>query len=128
VSVAIALLVVWLASAGVYRWLALRAVDVHLSPRAGQAEAVPPSGEVVLLRPLRGAGRWLESCLESLWSAAILSHARVVLGVADPRDPALPIVRRGLASARRPPTEVRVGPGPAGVNRKMANLIQMTEG
>jgi len=128
VSAAIACLLAWLAAASVYRWLALRAVDAHLKPRASKAEAVPPSGEVVLLRPLRGAGRWLESCLESLWSAASLSHTRVVLGVADPRDPALPIVRRGLAAAKRPPTQVRIGPGPAGVNRKMANLIQMTEG
>lgn len=127
-SAAIVFFAVWLAAAGVYRWLALRAVDAHLGPRASRAEAIPPSGEVVLLRPLRGVGQWLESCLESLWSAADLSRTRVVLGATDPRDPALRIVREALAAEKRPPTEVRVAPGPAGLNRKMANLVQMSEG
>jgi len=128
VSAAIAFLVAWLAAAGVYRWLALRAVEAHLKPRASQAEAVPPGGEVVLLRPLRGAGPWLESCLESLWSAASLSQTRVVLGLTDPRDPARRIVEEAIAAETRPPTHLRIAPGPAALNRKMANLIQMTEG
>jgi len=127
-SAAIAFLVTWLVAAGVYRWLALRAVEAKLKPRASRAEAVPPSGEVVLLRPLRGAGQWLESCLESLWNAADLSRTRVVVGATDPLDPALRIVREALAAEHRPPTQVLVAPGPAGLNRKMANLIQMSEG
>jgi ceramide glucosyltransferase len=127
-SVVIALLALWLAAAGVYRWLALRAVGARLKPRTGQAEAVPPAGEVVLLRPLRGVGPWLESCLESLWTAATLSHTPVVLGLADPGDPARKIVQEALAAAERPPTQLRIAPGPSGLNRKMANLIQMSEG
>ena len=127
-SVAVALLLAWLAAAGVYRWLALRAIDAHLKPRASEAEAVPPDGEVALLRPLRGAGQWLESCLESLWSAASLSQTRVVLGLTDPRDPARGIVEKAIVAAKRPPTQLRIAPGPVALNRKMANLIQMTEG
>jgi len=128
VSVAVVLLVAWVAAAGVYRWLALRAVDAYLKPRESQAEAVPPSGEVVLLRPLRGAGEWLESCLDSLWSAASSTRTLVVLGLTDPRDPARSIVQKAMATTERPPTQLRIGPGPTGLNRKMANLIQMTEG
>ena len=74
------------------------------------------------------AGQWLEGCLESLWRAAEVSHSRVVLGLTDPRDPALEVVQEALAGVERPPTELRIDPGPAGLNRKMANLIQMTEG
>ena len=127
-SAALVLFATWLAAAGVYRWLALRAVEAHLKPRSSQAEAVPPGGEVVLLRPLRGVGQWFESCLESLWSAASLSQTRVVLGLTDPRDPARRIVEEAIAAAKRPPTQLRIAPGPAALNRKMANLIQMTEG
>ena len=121
-------LVIWLASAAVYRWLATRFVGALLESRGIGGEGVPPSGEVILLRPLRGAGRWLESCLESLWRAAERSHSPVVLGLTDPRDPAREAVQRAMAVAARPPTRLRIDPGPAGLNRKMANLIQMTEG
>jgi ceramide glucosyltransferase len=121
-------LMIWLAAAAVYRWLALRFLGALLESRASDGEGVPPSGEVVLLRPLRDAGQWLESCLESLWNAAELSHSRVVLGLTDPRDPARNVVQEALAGAERPPTQLRIDPGPAGLNRKMANLIQMTDG
>jgi ceramide glucosyltransferase len=128
VSAALGLLAAWLVAAGVYRWLALRAIDARLSPPARQAEAVAPGGEVVLLRPLRGPGDWLEDCLDSLWNTAIRSRTRVVLGVADRRDPARQVVEESMATGERPPTELRVAPGPDGLNRKVANLIQMTEG
>jgi ceramide glucosyltransferase len=124
----VGLLVAWVAAAGVYRWLALRAVDAYLKPRESRAEVVPPSGEVVLLRPLRGAGEWLESCLESLWSAASSTGTRVVLGMTDPRDPARSIVEKAMAATEQPATELRIGPGPNCLNRKMANLVQMSEG
>ena len=121
-------LVIWLASAAVYRWLAARFVGALTESRGSDVEGVPPSGEVVLLRPLRGAGKWLESCLESLWSAASFSQTRVVLGLTDPGDPARGIVEEAIAASKRPPTQLRIDPGPSGLNRKMANLIQMTEG
>ncbi len=128
VDLGVVALVIWLASAAVYRSLAVRLVSALPEARASGVEGVPPSGEVVLLRPLRGAGQWLESCLESLWSTASLSQTRVVLGLTDPRDPARGIVEKAIAAAKRPPTQLRIDPGPAGLNRKMANLIQMTEG
>ena len=121
-------LMIWLAAAAVYRWLALRFLGAHLESRASEVEGVPPSGEVVLLRPLRDAGQWLESCLESLWNAAKVSNSRVVLGLTDPRHPARAVVQQAMAAGKRPPTQLRIDPGPAGVNRKMANLIQMTDG
>lgn len=119
----------WLLACLAYRWLSLRAVDRRLGDPEQGAEPVPPSGEVAALRPLKGSGPWMEPCLESLWQAAAPTRTRVVLGVADAADPAVDDVRQALSRAgEKPPTELRVDPGPEGLNRKMANLIQMAEG
>jgi len=118
----------WLAAVTVYRWLALRAVEQRIARGDREPDLVPPDGEVVALRPLRGAKPWLEECLESLWRAAAPTRTRVVLGVAERDDPARWVVQKAMAHAERPPTELRIAPGPPGRNRKVANLIQMTEG
>ncbi len=125
----LAILGLWLVVAVVYRALSLRAVDRQLDDPGADAEPVPPSGEVALLRPLKGDHAWLDAALESLWRAAKPTRTRVVLGVAEAGDPSVPVIRAALArNGERPPTELRVDPGPPGLNRKMANLIQMTEG
>jgi len=127
-SALLAALGVWLAAAVVYRLLAFRAIDRHLHDPGDGDASVPPSGEVLVVRPLRGAPSQLGACLESLWRAAERAGARVTLAVADRADPALPLVEKALADGSRPPTDVRIDPGPPGLNRKMANLIQATGG
>ncbi len=119
---------VWLAVAFAYRWIALRAFARLCDPGPGPLEAVPPGGEVVALRPLRGAPRSLESCLESLLRAASQAGARVLLGAEDPADPALAVAARVAARVPDARLEVRASPGPPGANRKVANLVQMSVG
>jgi ceramide glucosyltransferase len=129
ITVVAGILAVWLLASAAYRVLSLRAIDRRLRDPEADAEPVPPSGEVVAFRPLKGAHPWLDACLESLWAAAAPTRTRVVLGVAAADDPAVAEVRSLMADAKeRPPTELRVRPGPPGTNRKMANLVQMTEG
>lgn len=129
--VALGVLGVWLLASAAYRFLSMRAIDRRLRDADADvnAEPVPPSGEVVAFRPLKGGHIWLETCLESLWRAATPTRTRVVLGVANADDPAVAEIRTLMTQAKeRPPTELRVRPGPPGTNRKMANLLQMTEG
>ena len=121
-------LAVWLAVALVYRWFALRSLTLLCDGSRAPAEAVPPGGEVVALRPLHGAPAGFETCQESLLRAADRAGVRVVLGVEDPGDPAAAAAERVLARHPDVRGELRVAPGPAGANRKVANLIQLSRG
>lgn len=114
----------WAALAFAYRFVALRSLARQCTPVASPARA--HRGALVALRPLRGAGAATAACLESLLDAAEAAGVPVVLGVEDPGDPAAALARD--ACARRPGLrcELRVGPGPAGANRKVANLVQMS--
>src|SRR5208337_3479855 len=91
-------------------------------------DPVPPEGALVAFRPLH---RWftrLEDSLETLWQAAARGGLRIVVGAEDPADPAL---RVAACVATRWPTvayEIRARRGPEGLNRKLANLIQMSAG
>jgi ceramide glucosyltransferase len=116
----------WLAIALVYRALALRSVDHALRGAPGSGHDAPPPGEVVLVRPLRGAGAGLEPCLESLFGAAGASGVRVRAGLAHASDPAAAVFARAADRHPSVSAELRVGHGPAGVNRKLANLAQAT--
>jgi ceramide glucosyltransferase len=118
-------LLIWLGVAFVYRVLSLRALDGAV--RSESCGAVQLDGEIALLRPLRGAGAGLEGCLESLWRAAGATRTPVVVGFAEKDDPAGAVVARVRDRHPEVWAETRVAPGPAGRNRKMANLIQMTE-
>jgi ceramide glucosyltransferase len=128
VSAGLAALGVWLAVSFAYRWIALRSLERMCEADAGAGDAAPPAGDVLALRPLHGAPRGLEGCLESLLRAALAAGARVVLGVEDPRDPAAAAAERACARHPGAAAELRAAPGPPGVNRKVANLIQMSEG
>lgn len=123
----IVLLAGWLAAALGWRVASLRALARHLE-RAGSPPAGTRMEGVSMLRPLHGAPDGLESCLESAWRAASAADARVVVGVAAGDDPALDAV--AVVRERWPgvQTEVRVGVGPPGRNRKVANLVQMDAG
>jgi ceramide glucosyltransferase len=83
---------------------------------------------VIALRPLRGAGDHLETCLDSLWRAGKSGRMKIVVGIADPDDRALRIVKRVRERWPETPCHVGVGEGPAGLNRKVSNQIQATRG
>lgn len=119
---------VWLGVAFAYRWFALRSLVLLCDASGHAAEAVAPSGEVIALRPLHGAPAGFESCLESLLRAAGCAGARVILGVEDAADPAAGAATRATARLHGVRSEIRIGAGPAGANRKVANLCQLSEG
>ena len=128
-TTALALLGVWLVAALVYRSLALRAVGSLCSAPSAPAVSTPVEHplNVVAIRPLHGTGSWLEPCLESLWREAAETMTPLVLGWVDSDDPASAVVARVQARSSWP-AMLRVGPGPAGGNPKVANMIQMTSG
>jgi ceramide glucosyltransferase len=121
-------LLVWLAVAAIYRFVSLRSLTRLCDAGSGPLDAVPPDGEVVVLRPLHGEPSGFASCLESLLRAAALARARVVLGVEGADDPAREAAGRVAARVPEARAELRAQPGPPGANRKVANLIQMTRG
>jgi ceramide glucosyltransferase len=125
---ALAALGVWLAIGLVYRWLAMRSLSLLCRPGEGPADSVPPGGALVALRPLRGAPPGFESCLESLLRASAGAGVQVVLGVESETDPAAEAARRVLGRFPGLRAELRVGQGPGGSNRKVANLVQMARG
>jgi len=116
----------WLAAAFVYRALSMRALSALCRVEEHDFDPVPPEGALVALRPLRGFLTRLDHSLESLWRAAARGGLRVVVGAADPEDPALPVAARLAARWPKVPSEIHVAAGPEGVNRKVANLIQMS--
>jgi ceramide glucosyltransferase len=136
VSALAAALAVWAALAFAYRAVALRSLARQCDPRAGSGAPLPPepvageapAGAVLALRPLRGAGAATGSCLESLCQAAATAGVEVALGVEDAADPAVPLARAALARHPDLRAELRVGRGPEGANRKVANLVQLAAG
>ncbi|HVH07925.1 MAG TPA: glycosyltransferase [Myxococcota bacterium] len=119
---------VWLGVAFAYRWFAMRSLSFLCDASRTPAELVPPDGEVVALRPLHGAPGGFASCQESLLRAVERAGVRVVFGVEERTDPA---AAAATAIAARHPAaraEVRVARGPDGANRKVANLIQLSQG
>jgi ceramide glucosyltransferase len=117
---------VWLGVALAYRWFAMRSLSLLCDGSRAPAELVPPDGEVVALRPLHGRPAGFASCQESLLRAAERTGARAVFGVEDAADPAAPALRAILARRPGARAELRVARGPAGANRKVANLIQLS--
>ena len=118
----------WLAAAFVYRALSMRALSALCRVQDHDFDPVPPEGALVAFRPLHGFLTRLEHSLETLWRAAARGGVRVVVGAADRGDPALRVAARVAARWPEVRSEIRVGPGPAGLNRKLANLSQMSAG
>jgi len=128
VSVGLALLLAWLAVSVAYRLVAFSSLAKMCERSAANPPAALPSGRVVALRPLRGAGEQLESCLDSLWRAGKSGRMKIVTGIADPNDPAVRIVARVRERWPETPCHIGIGEGPAGLNRKVSNQIQATHG
>lgn len=120
----------WIALAGwtlltlVYRALALHSLHVAVRDASSPVVRPSPGGTVALLRPLRGATDFFEPCLASLIEAGDVADSCVLAGVASRDDPAYDAFHR-VRDALASDAELRVSPGPAGSNRKVANLIQL---
>ena len=112
----------------VYRALSMGALSSLCRIRDLDLDPVPPDGALAALRPLHGALACLDPALESLWSAAARSGLRIVVGAVDSQDAALGVASAVAARWPGVAAELRVAPGPPGLNPKMANLVQMSRG
>jgi ceramide glucosyltransferase len=127
-SLLAAIVLGWFAVSFAYRMLALASVERMCEAPGRTPAAGPVADGVVALRPLRGAGDQLESCLDSLWRAGKSGRMKIVVGVADPSDPALRVVDRVRERWPETPCSVAIGEGPPGLNRKVSNQIHATRG
>jgi ceramide glucosyltransferase len=123
----------WALASLAYRAFALRQAALfqrRVDAFRGAGGAGRRLGRMVLLRPLHGAPPGFEGCLESLFVAARRAGggARVALGVADPVDPARKEAERVRERFPDVSSALRAGPGPAGWNPKVANLVQLARG
>jgi len=99
-------------------WAALRLLR-RRRPAPATA-ALPP---VSVLKPVRGAGDGLYENLASFCRQDYPAH-QIVIGVDDPDDPAVPVVRRLKRDFPQLDIVLAVGSLP-GANRKIANVLQM---
>ncbi len=98
-------------------WAARRQLTVT-SPPAGE---LPP---VSILKPLKGADAGLAANLESFFR---LDYPRyeVILGAADPGDPALAVARKVAAAHPEVPSRIVADPREVGLNPKVNNLANL---
>ncbi len=127
-SALLAFVLGWLGVSVAYRIVAFGSLARMCAPGDTPLQRDLPDGEVVALRPLRGEGAQLESCLDSLWRAGKSGRMTIVVAMADAKDPALEVVAR--VRERWPETSCRiaVGDGPRGINRKVSNQVQAARG
>ncbi|HYB13784.1 MAG TPA: glycosyltransferase, partial [Myxococcota bacterium] len=107
--------------------LSMRALSALCRVEDLDFDPVPPEGALVAMRPLHGFLTRLEYSLETLWRAAARGGLHVIVGATDREDPALRVAARVAARWPEVRSEIRVAPGPEGLNRKLANLVQMSE-
>jgi ceramide glucosyltransferase len=84
--------------------------------------STPP---VTVLKPLSGAEPGLFDALDSFCRQTYVGPVQVVFGLQDPDDPALTVVRRIQAAHPGLDIAVVVETAARGVNRKIANVINM---
>jgi ceramide glucosyltransferase len=121
-------LTAWLGVGLAYRWLAMHCFSRLCHLGESPPDSAPPEGALAALRPLHGAPASFASCLESLLRAAGAARLRVVLGAESGADPAAEAAARWIQRYPGVRAELRIGPGPRGSNRKVANLVQMAQG
>lgn len=113
------LLLIFAASATLYLAVAIWAV---LRFRRGRTEARGALPAVTILKPVCGLDHGMEENLRSFCEQDY-PHYRVIFGVRDPRDPALPLLRR--LAGEYPKAQVVLDERVHGQNLKVSNLINM---
>jgi ceramide glucosyltransferase len=98
-------------------WLAVRRFRAAARPSG-------PAHAITVLKPLHGDEPMLEAALAS-FCAQDFPCFQIVFGVQDTHDTAVPVVDRLRARFPDVDMELVVDPTPHGVNRKVANLINM---
>jgi len=111
-----------LTSVGVLQSLTGWAVVERFARRAiPRSSALPP---VTILKPLHGDEPLLENALAT-FCAQDYPQVQIVFGLQDPLDPAMHVLNRLRARFPQLDMDIVVDPTPHGLNRKVANLINM---
>ncbi len=104
-----------------YLWYACHAVESFSRRPSPNATVCPP---VSVMKPLRGEDAALAENLRSFCRQDYPAY-QIIFGVADPGDPAIPVVRALMAEFPEADLELVVNPRQNGVNLKVANLRNM---
>lgn len=90
-----------------------------------RAPALRSCPSVTILKPLHGIEPGLYENLASFCAQDYPGPVQIIFGVQDPVDPAIAAVRRLIDASPAEDLELVINPHPHGVNRKVANLINM---
>lgn len=115
------LVLVGAVAGGVFQLVSLWAARRLLA--GGRPGSLAPRPPVTVLKPVRGAGEGLYENLASFCRQDYPRH-QIVIGVDDPSDPAVAVVRRLERDFPHLDIVLAVGSLP-GANRKIANVLQM---
>jgi ceramide glucosyltransferase len=110
---------------GAFQLVSLSAALRLLGGRRRAAGPRAPLPRVTVLKPVRGAGDGLYENLATFCRQDYPAH-QIVIGVDDPDDPAVPVVRRLKRDFPHLDIVLAVGSLP-GTNRKIANVLQMMQ-
>jgi ceramide glucosyltransferase len=109
---------------GVVATLAVRRF-AHLPYDPAPNDPVRGAPSVSILKPMRGHDPGLDENLRSFCVQDYPGPVQLVLGVQDPNDPAIQVVRRIMAAHPELDIVLTVGAPGHGGNRKIANLMNM---
>jgi ceramide glucosyltransferase len=119
-----------------WQWLAARRFPLHrrsavlpigpgVADRNGpnRSPALPPA--VTLLKPLKGADEFAESCLRSWFTQVYAGKIQILFGVASADDPACAVVKKLLGEFPQGDARLVVCPERLGANAKVSKLAQL---
>jgi len=103
------------------------AAAILLTGRRARRQPPPPSvfPPVTVVKPLHGAEPGLFENLASFCAQDYPGPVQILLGVADPRDPAVAVVEQVRRAFPKASLELVADPRRHGSNRKVSNLINM---
>ena len=103
-----------------WQWLAARRFPLHR--RSSRLHSAPA---VTILKPLKGADEFIESCLRSWLAQDYTGEVQVLFGVASADDPACAVVKKLLAKFPQRDAQLVVCPERVGANAKVSKLAQL---
>ena len=116
--------------ATVWQWLAARRFPLHrrIQPTLDSSTGRVTGGSVsavTLLKPLKGADEFTESCLRSWLAQEYNGGIQILFGVASADDPAGTVVKKLLAEFPQRDAQLVVCPERLGANAKVSKLAQL---
>jgi len=119
-----------------WQWLAARRFPLHrrsanlpIGPAVGDRNLVnrglASSHAVTILKPLKGADEFTESCLRSWFAQDYAGGFQLLFGVGSADDPVCPVVKKLMAEFPQCDAQLVVGPERLGANAKVSKLAQL---